>query len=248
MARAGGARSLIRSRWGRSRARRAPVTGLHISPHTPAQSRSDARTARVAPDQTPGPTTACPGSIGPRAQVARETSTSPTTAIPRSLVHGSPGPRPISPGFVVPPVDPVGSTGPVPSSQRAGPVVAQDESHGRTRRFSGDTSRLSAPTRRPLDRTKTSPGKECDPPSSPERLDRHEHQALDLQDKDSSRAVMRLTLSGGATAVAPPCDIDPTPHEPVLSDCVGRPVPRTNLDRRIHNPAFSLYGTRTLRP
>jgi hypothetical protein len=233
---------------GDRRKRTAPVTGPHISPHTPAQPRSQTRTARVAPDPTSGRTTACPGSIGPRAQVRPETSTCPTTAIPRSLVDGSRGSRPIYPGFVVQPVDPLGRTGPVPSSQRAGPVFAQDGSLGRTRRFSDSTSRLSAPTRRPLDRTKTSLGKEHDPPSSPERLDRHDRQAPDLQDKYSSCAVMRSTLSTRATGIAPPHDVDPRLHEPVLSDCVARPVPRPNLDRRIHNPAFSLHGTRPLRP
>jgi hypothetical protein len=233
---------------GDRRKRRTRVTGRHISLHTPAQPRSHARTARVAPDQTPGPTTACPGSIGPRAQVRRETRTSPTTAIPRSLVHQSRGSRPIYPGFVVQPVDPLGRTGPVPSSQTAGPVVAQDGSLGRTRRFSDSTSRLSAPTRRPLDRTKTRSARPRDPPSSPERRDLHDHQASDLQDKYSSCAVMRSTLSSRAAAIAPPYDVDPTPHEPVLSDCVARPVPRPNLDRRIHNPSFSLHGTRRLRP
>src|ERR1019366_4850108 len=213
-------------------------------PHTPATPRSHARRARVAPDQTPGPTAECPGSTGPRAQVARETKTSPTTAIPRSLVHGSRGSRAISQSPVVQPVDPVGRTGPVPPSQRTGPVVAQDGCLGRTGRFSGTTSRLSAHTRRPLDRTGTSLVKECDPPSSPERLDLHDLQARDLQDKDSSCAVMRSTPSSRATAIAPPYDLDHTPHEPDLSDCAVRPVPRSNLDRRIHNPAFSLHETR----
>ena len=210
--------------------------------------RSHARTARVAPDQTPGPTAACPGAIGPRGEIGSHArlKTSPTTAIPGSLVHGSRGPRPISPSPVVQPVDPVGRTGPVPRSPRTGPVVAQDGSLGRTGRFSGTTSRLSAPTRRPLDRTGARSARPHDPPSSPERLDRHDHQALDLQDKDSSCAVMRSTLSCGATAIAPPCDLDHTPHEPVLSDRAIRAASRTDFDQRTHNPAFSERGIRPL--
>jgi hypothetical protein len=145
------------TRWGRSRARRTPVTGRHLSLHTPAQPRSHARTARVAPEQTPGPTTACPGSIGPRAQVRRETRTSPTTAIPRSLVDGSRGSRP-SPQVSWRSRSTLwGRAGPVPSLQRAGPVVAQDGSHGRTRRVPRSHKTLLRQYKSSLRSYKTSP-------------------------------------------------------------------------------------------
>jgi hypothetical protein len=119
----------------RPRAPRTPVPPPHISPHPPARPRSHTRTARVARDQTPGPTAAYPGSAGPRPLVARETRTSPTPAIPRSLAHGSRGSRPISPSPVVQPVDPWdvqdrshGRRGPVPSSHKTGSSVVQDAS------------------------------------------------------------------------------------------------------------------------
>jgi hypothetical protein len=126
------------------------------------------------------------------------------------------------------------------------PAGAQDESLGPTRRFSGTTTRLSAPATRPRDRTKTRPARPRDPPSSPERLERHDHQPRDLQDKDSSRAVTRSTASSRPTAIASPCDLDHTPHEPVPPDRAVRPAPRTDFDRTIHNPAFSFHGTLSL--
>ena len=133
----------------------------HLAPHASTPS-SHARTPRSHPTRPPVPPLR-PRIDRPRAPVARETKTSPTTTIPRSLVTG-PGITPTSPSPVVQPVDPMGRTGPVPRSPRTGPVVAQDASLGRTGRFSGTTSRLSAHTRRPLDRTVTRSARPCDPP------------------------------------------------------------------------------------
>src|ERR1019366_7759384 len=76
----------------------------------------------------------------------------------------------------------------------------------------------------------------CDPPPSPERLDLHDHQVPDLQDKDSSRAVTRSIVSSRPTPIASPRDVDRAAHGPVPSDHAIRPAPRTGLDRRTRNP------------
>jgi hypothetical protein len=129
--------------------------------------RSHARRRRPAQPQSRGPWLTGPGDHAPSPQVPSCSGSTPWDA-----QDGSHGRR-----------------GPVPSSHKTSPSVIQDESLGPTRRLSGTTTRLSAPTRRPRDRTKTRSARRRDPPSSPERLEWHDHQVPDPQGKDSSRAV-----------------------------------------------------------
>ena len=141
-----------------------------------------------------------------------------------------------------------GAAGRPRQAHRIGPSVAQDVS---------PTLQVVSPLIQDVPSTGQQPAphdpvtrlvKECDPPSRPERLDLHEHQVPDLQGKDSSCAVTRSNVSSGPTAIASPRDLDRAPHGPVPSDRALRPAPRTDLDRRTRNPAFSMRVTRPVQP
>ena len=141
-----------------------------------------------------------------------------------------------------------GAAGRPRQAHRIGPSVAQDVS---------PTLQVVSPLIQDVPSTGQQPAphdpvtrlvKECDPPSSTERRDLHDHQVPDLQDKDSSRAVTRSIVSSGPTAIASPRDLDRASHGPVPSDRAIRPAPRTDLDRRTRNPPFSMRATRPVQP
>ena len=187
---------------------------------------------------------------GQRAGIPRLPSLDPCPGPARSLsrdTKSNPGPTAACPGSMRPRAQ-VARSRSTRQAHRLAPSVAQDVS-----------PRLQAVS--PLIQDVPSTGqqpdphdpvtrlvKECDPPPSTERLDLHDHQVPDLQDKDSSRAVTRSIVSSGLTAIASPRDPDRAPHGPVPSDRAVRPAPRTDLDRRTRNPAFSMHGTRPVRP
>ncbi len=209
----------------------------HLAPHTSTTSipRPD-KVAWVAPDQDPRSHRGVPRIDRTSSSArTRETKTSPTTAIPR--VSGS-----RAPGITrhLPRVPwcsrstPWDATGPRPtvsasedrSSRRTviGSSVAQDASPAPTGKASLRSYKASPLT----GQKKTRSARPRDPPSSPERLDRHDHQVPQIRktktssqwscdrrcraDRPRSRVAVRPGLRATRTSSCPTARSSPAPR------------------------------------
>ena len=235
-------------REGRSLARTSRPTHRYSLGPTPAEARSHRTRSRVPSPQTPDRSDP---EIGSRARQGRPRR--PRSRGPLLTDHGdrAPSPRVPSSRRSTPSCAQVRSfacTGPVSRSHGTGPSLVQD---------APPVWRVVPP--RLQDVPCTGHGldlhdpvtllvKEHDLPSWSDRLDPHDHQAPDLQDKDSNPAVMGSIVSSGATSIMVPCDPDRPAQGPVQCERTVRPAPRRDPDRRTHKPGFSMRGTRPVQP